>query len=637
MTVRASGAAAPARRYPVGAEIIEGHEGAHLRVWAPARRRVDVVCVDAGGLLESLSPEGDGHFSGTVPRLGAGVRYAFVLDGEARQLPDPASRFQPEGPHGPSQVIDPRRFRWTDRSWRGVGSRHAVVYELHVGTFTPEGTFAAAVSRLDHLRELGVTVIELMPLHEFPGRFGWGYDGVDLWAPSHLYGEPDDLRRFVDEAHGRGLGVILDVVYNHVGPDGNYLEAFSPHYFTCRYPNEWGKALDFDGESAAPVREFFVENAGYWIDEYHLDGLRLDATQSIFDSSPEHVLAAIGRRVRAAAGGRETFVVAENEPQDARLVRAPAEGGYGLDALWNDDFHHAARVALTGDTEAYYTDYAGTPQEIISAVRWGYLYQGQRYRWQKKARGTASLDRPAEAFVLYLENHDQIANSARGARMGGLASPGQVRAMTAVLLLAPGTPMLFQGQEFASSRPFLYFADHADDLGAAVARGRAEFLRQFPSLAAPAAQASLAVPSALSTFAACKLDWSELERHSETLRLHRDLLRLRREDAAFRHQRSDRVAGAVLAAEAFALRYFEPSGDRLLLVNLGTDRRLPILPEPLLAPPAGAAWSIVWSSEDLAYGGRGVAPLESDDGWLLPARSAMVLAPEESPSAPPSM
>jgi maltooligosyltrehalose trehalohydrolase len=627
MTARpGAGAAPPARRYPIGAEVIDGVEGAHLRVWAPARQRVEVVLVDAKGATERLEGEGNGYFSGVVRRLGGGARYAFLLDGEERRFPDPASRYQPDGPHGPSQVVDARRFAWTDQAWRGVGPRHQVIYELHVGTFTSEGTLAAAASRLAYLRDLGVTVIELMPLHEFPGRFGWGYDGVDLWAPSHLYGAPDDLRRFVDAAHGHGLGVILDVVYNHVGPDGNYLKAFASHYFTDRHANEWGEALDFDGERSGPVREFFVENAGYWIDEYHFDGLRLDATQTIIDASPEHVLAAIGRRVRAAARGRETLIVAENEPQEARLVRGAEAGGYGLDALWNDDFHHSARVALTGVTEAYYTDYAGRPQEILSAMRWGYLYQGQRYRWQNKARGTPSLDLRADHFVLFLENHDQVANSARGARLAALASPGRLRAMTAALLLAPATPMLFQGQEFASSRPFLYFADHAGDLGAAVAKGRGELLKQFPSLASAAAQASLRDPAAEETFAACKLDWAELDAHPAALRLHRDLLRLRREDPAFRQQRADRVSGALLSDEAFVLRYFAKGGDRLLLVNLGRDVRLDILPEPLLAAPSESPWTIAWSSEDLAYGGGGVAPLERDDCWLLPAQATLVLA-----------
>jgi maltooligosyltrehalose trehalohydrolase len=623
------------RRFPVGAEVLEG-EGVHVRVWAPARKRIDVVDVDSSGAPARLDPEPGGYFSGLAPRLRAENRYLLRVDGEERMFPDPASRFQPDGPHGPSQVIDARRFPWTDRDWRGTGPREQVIYELHVGTFTAEGTFASAAPHLPRLRELGVTVIELMPLHEFPGRFGWGYDGVNLWAPTHLYGTPDDVRRFVDKAHGEGIGVILDVVYNHVGPDGNYLKVFSPEYFTDRYSNEWGEALNFDGPSSGPVREFFVANAGYWIEEFHFDGLRLDATQSIHDGSRQHVLADIGRRVRAAAGGRETLIVAENEPQESRLVRPEEAGGYGLDALWNDDFHHTAHVALTGSTEAYYTDYAGSPQEIMSAIRWGYLYQGQRYRWQKKARGSASLDLRADHLVTFLENHDQVANSARGARLVDLAAPGRLRAMTAVMLLAPGTPMLFQGQEFGSRRPFLYFADHRRDLAAAVAKGRREFLAQFSSLASSAAQERLLDPSSEATFESCKLEWSDAELRSDVWNLHRDLLRLRRRDDAFRQQRADAVSGAVLGREAFVLRYFCPAGDRLLLVNLGKDLPLEILPEPLLAPPIGCEWTTVWSSEEPAYGGAGTAPLEADEGWRLAASSARVLAPRPAGEAPPT-
>ena len=301
------------------------------------------------------------YFSGLVRGLRAGDRYGFQLDDDGKVYPDPASRFQPEGPHGPSEVVDARGFAWSDRDWRGSGPRGQVIYELHVGAFTEAGTYAAAAERLSDLRLTSASrVIELMPLAEFSGRFGWGYDGVDLWAPTRLYGRPDDLRRFIDTAHGLGLGVILDVVYNHFGPDGNYLARFSADYFTDRYANEWGAALNFDGDNAGPARELFVENAAYWIDEFHLDGLRLDATQQIYDASPEHLISAVARRVREAAGARATFLVAENEPQETKLVRATSRGGYGIDALWNDDFHHSAVVALTGHNEAYLSDYLRT-------------------------------------------------------------------------------------------------------------------------------------------------------------------------------------------------------------------------------------------------------------------------------------
>ena len=321
-----------------------------------------------------------------------------------------------------------------------------------------------------------------MPVADFPGRFGWGYDGVNLFAPTRLYGRPDDFRQFVDQAHANGLAVILDVVYNHIGPDGNYLAAFSDAYFTDRYLNEWGEAINFDGPDAGPSREFFIANAGYWIDEYHLDGLRLDATQQMFDSSPTHILTEIGQRVREMARGRATIISSENEPQETKIVRPVEQGGYGLDALWNDDFHHSAMVALTGRNEAYYTDYHGTPQELISAVKYGYLYQGQHYSWQKQRRGTPALDLAPSVFVSFIQNHDQVANTARGERVHTQTSPGRYRAMTALMLLAPATPMLFQGQEIAASAPFLYFCDHDPELASMVKAGRTEFLRQFPSI-----------------------------------------------------------------------------------------------------------------------------------------------------------
>jgi len=584
---------------------------------------VEVVFEGGGGELE-LTPEADGYFSGSIATVGEGALYRYRLAG-GDAFPDPASRFQPEGPHGPSQVVDPAKFQWTDAEWRGAGRAGQVVYEMHIGTFTQDGTWEAAARELRQLAELGITVIEVMPVAEFPGRFGWGYDGVDLFAPYHGYGGPDDFRRFVDRAHGEGLGVILDVVYNHLGPDGNYLKQFSEHYFTDKYTNDWGQALNF--EDAEPVRELFIANAGFWIAEYHLDGLRLDATQDVKDASAVHVLAAIGRRAREAAGGRPIYITTENEPQDTRLVRPVEEGGYGFDSLWNDDFHHSAMVALTGRIEAYYSDYRGVPQEMISLVKYGYLYQGQRYAWQKKRRGSSSLGLPASAFTNFLQNHDQVANSARGDRVHKLASPGGYRALTALLLLGPGTPLLFQGQEFCASAPFLYFADHNPELAAAVRKGRLEFLSQFPSLALVATQAGIADPESPETFARCKLDLGERETHAEALALHHDLLKLRREDPVFRAQGAGWLDGAVLAREAFALRFFgDTAGDRLLIVNLGMDKDLEPVPEPLLAPLTGSRWEVLWSSEDPKYGGSGAPPPEDDEGrWRLPGQAAVVL------------
>ncbi len=625
------------RRLPVGAEA-QPDGGAHFRVWAPKRTRVRAVLETSASAPVSvaLDAEPHGYFSGSVPEARVGQRYRYQLDDDTTLYPDPVSRFQPDGPHGPSEIVDPAAFRWTDSDWTGAPPTGQVMYELHVGTFTPEGTWDGAIRRLPDLATLGVTCLEIMPVADFPGRFGWGYDGVNLFAPTRLYGQPDDFRRFVDVAHAHGLAVILDVVYNHVGPDGNYLGSFSDGYVTDRYLNEWGEALNFDGPDAGPSREFFIANAGYWIDEYHLDGLRLDATQQIFDSSEPHMLTEIGLKVREMARGRATIITAENERQHTRLVRPIERGGYGLDALWNDDFHHSAMVALTGRNEAYYTDYHGTPQEFISAVKYGYLYQGQRYSWQKARRGAPAFDLEPSAFVTFIQNHDQVANTARGQRVHAQTSPGRFRAMTALLLLAPGTPMLFQGQEFASSAPFFYFCDHVPELAEQVQAGRKEFLTQFPTITefmedAPGSVSRLADPASRDTFERCKLDWSEREQHAEIYQLHRDLLTLRRENPVFGAAQRGSVDGSTLGAEAFVLRFFArddgTAGDRLLIVNLGRDLNPEIVPDPLLAPPDGCAWSVELSTEAARYGGSGTGPVEQDDGWRIPGHAAVVLRP----------
>ena len=593
------------------------------RVWAPARKTVDLVLDSNRARTWRLAPEGDGYFAGEIAGLKAGDRYWLRLDGLTLR-PDPVSRYQPDGPHGPSAIVDPDAFTWSDQAWRGIRRDGQVLYEMHVGTFTAEGTWRAAAEHLPRLADLGITVVEMMPVADFAGTYGWGYDGVDLYAPTRLYGHPDDLRDFVNRAHMAGLGVILDVVYNHVGPDGNYLADFSPDYFTDRYRNDWGQALNFEGPAAA--REFFVENAGYWIDEFHFDGLRLDATQDMHDASEEHVLASMVRRAREAARGRDIYIVAENEPQQTRLVRDPQDGGYGADALWNDDYHHAAVVALTGKRGAYYHDYRGTPQELISCAKYGYLYQGQWYAWQEKRRGTPALDLPPCAFVAYLENHDQVANSAFGTRLHQSTSPSRMRAITALTLLGPATPMLFQGQEFASSAPFLYFADHKPELAASVTQGRREFLSQFPNIHDPEVLAALPPPLDVSTFARCRLDHGERERHRAWYELHRDLLHLRHRDPVLQRAQQERPDGAVLAASAFILRYRGgEDGDRLLVMNLGCDLELRPLPEPLLAPPAGTVWRVLWSSESLGYGGAGTPALRPHEEMRVPGESAVLL------------
>ncbi|HEV8658945.1 MAG TPA: malto-oligosyltrehalose trehalohydrolase [Thermoanaerobaculia bacterium] len=604
------------RRRRVGAELVAG--GVDFRVWAPARLRVSVVLDDGEFVLER---EKSGHFSATIAAARAGTRYRFRLDDEKETYPDPASRYQPDGPHCPSQVIDPQSYRWRNTKWHGVSKKGLVVYEMHVGTFTPDGTFISAIDCLPHIAEIGINLIEVMPVHEFPGRFGWGYDGVDLWAPTRLYGTPDDFRSFVDAAHDLNLGVILDVVYNHFGPDGCYLSKFTPDYFTKKYPNDWGESINFDDENSEGVREFVAENAAYWIDEFHLDGLRLDATQSIVDLSDRHVLQDITERAHSAASGRDIILIAENEEQKVRLVDE-----LGVDAMWNDDWHHSAYVATTGRIEAYYTDYRGNPQEFVSMAKFGFLYQGQRYKWQKKRRGTPSFHLSPEKLVCYLQNHDQVANSAFGERLHRLTAPGVFRAMTALLLLQPQTPMLFQGQEFGSSSPFLYFADHERELAEKVANGRREFLRQFPSI--ESVETQLARPDDVKTFQRSKLKSDERTHNRESIDLHRDLIALRREDRTISQQRSDILEGAVIGDAAFVLRWLTGGDDdRLLVVNLGRDLHLDPAPEPLLAPPIRSEWDILWSSESPRYGGSGIAPLESEENWKVPAHAAVLLGP----------
>ena len=613
------------RRLSAGVEI-QASGIADARVWAPARKSVEVVLEGDRGRAWPLRPEGEGYFSATLDGIKPGDRYRLRLDGTLLR-PDPVSRYQPEGPHGPSEIVDPSAFRWTDAGWRGIERAGQVLYEMHIGTYTPEGTWRAAADELPTLADLGITVIEMMPVADFAGRFGWGYDGVNLYAPTRLYGTPDDLRTFIDRAHALGMGVILDVVYNHVGPDGNSLADFSRDYFTSRYRNDWGEAINF--ETSPPARDFFVENAGYWIEEFHFDGLRLDATQDIRDASSEHVVESMIRRARSAAGARAIYVIAENEPQDTALVRSADEGGLGGDALWNDDYHHTAAVALTGKREAYYLDYRGSAQEFISCAKYGYLYQGQWYQWQKQRRGTPALDVPPQAFVSYLENHDQVANSAFGRRLHQIASPARLRALTALTLLGPATPLLFQGQEFASSAPFLYFADHTAELRGPVSDGRREFLTQFPSVADPEVRAALPSPVDASTFERCKLDLTERERHADWYALHRDLIALRRRDPVLLRAGGTRLDGAVLASEAFLLRMQGGAdGDRLLIVNLGCDLDLRPMPEPLLAPPSGTHWVVHWSSEAPRYGGAGTPPVRPHSRMHIPGEAAILLRSE---------
>ena len=607
--------------YPVGAQIQEG--GVSFRVWANSREKASVLFNKQEYPLHS---EKNGYFQNFVAGARAGDLYSFLLDGEG-PFPDPASRFQPQGPHGPSQIVDPAKFAWTDTAWPGIHLHAQVIYELHIGTFTPEGTWQSAIHQLPELADLGVTCIELMPVCEYQGSFGWGYDGVDLFAPTRNYGSPEDFRSFVDAAHAHKLGVILDVVYNHLGPDGNYLPSFSKHYFTSDHKTDWGDAINYYSKDSAPVREFFSSNAAYWIKEFHLDGLRLDATQNIYDKSARHIIAELTRKAHEAAGIHGIIIVGENEPQDTTLISPPCKGGYGIDALWNDDFHHSATVAATGKRDSYYLDYLGSPQELLSSLKYGFLYQGQWYSWQRQRRGTSTFDTNPAAMIAFLQNHDQIANSAHGQRLHELTTFGRLKALTVITLLGPATPMLFQGQEFASSAPFLFFADHKPELAKFVREGRAEFLAQWRNLAL--GQVKLDEPSSRQTFEKCKLNFDERQKNNHIYALHRDLLALRKSEPVFSRQNRN-FDGAIIGPEAFVVRFFSDDyqHDRLLVVNLGPDLNLSPSPVPLLGHAADTEWTILWSSEDPAYGGNGTAPLDSDLNWTIPGHAAVVLKPD---------
>ena len=467
-----------AGRAIIGAECTPG--GTYLRVWAPARKRVEAVFFSPVETAVELEPQEGGYFSALVPAeiAGHGARYKYRLDGGPETFPDPASHWQPDGPHEASAIVDCRDFQWTDARWRGVQLEGQILYELHVGTFSTEGTYRGVEQRLHHLRDTGITIIELMPVNTFPGKFGWGYDGVQLFAPYAPYGTPDELRHLINKAHEMGIGVILDVVYNHLGPDGNYVAQYADTYFNHGVRTGWGDAINFDSEGSLGVREFVIANARYWIEQFHFDGLRLDATQAIVDNSgspggryERHILEEIRIAVDEGAQGRCTIVVSENENQETRQIRPRHEGGYGLDGAWNDDLHHTLRVALTGHSPAYYVAHEGSAQELVSAARHGFLFQGQSQGAVRGHRGTSTRNLPPWRFVTFMENHDQVANSRTGARLRMLTSPGRYRAATAYLLLGPGTPMLFQGQEFGSTRPFAYFANHHKELSALCVRG----------------------------------------------------------------------------------------------------------------------------------------------------------------------
>lgn len=546
-----------------------------FRVWAPSVTSVDLELVDDVPLKIPLQRDGE-YFHGLIPAV-PGDRYWYWLDGTVR-LPDPASRSQPDGVHGPSQVIDPM-FAWSDSLWQGIALEEYIIYELHVGTFTPQGTFDGVISRLDYLRDLGITAVELMPVAQFPGERNWGYDGVYPFAPQNSYGGPDGLKRLVDACHSRGLAVILDVVYNHLGPEGNYLHSFGP-YFTDRYRTPWGDAVNFDGPGSDPVRHYFVSNALYWINEYHFDALRLDAIHGIYDFSALHILQELAEAVhrQGDALGRRVQVIAESDLNDVRVINPPESGGYGLDAQWNDDFHHALRALLTGERAGYYTDF-GLFSDLVKSLRDGFVLSGGYSSFRRRRHGSSSAHHPPSQFVVFSQNHDHVGNRMRGERPGEHLTVPQLKLAVATVLLSPYVPLLFMGEEYAESAPFPYFVSHGDaELVESVRRGRQEEFAGF------AHQGSPPDPQSEATFLSAKVELEQRHQgdHRTIFDFYRELIRLRKECASLaRLSREDMEIFAFEEEQVLVIIRYADDGPVLSLMNYSDKIR--VINPPLVA------------------------------------------------------
>jgi len=596
-------------------------DGVRFRVWAPTSKGVDVIVYGPSAeRVEPLEREAGGYFSGRVEGIGPGARYRYRLDG-GESYPDPASRSQPEGVHGPSEVVDPSAYRWQDAGWEGRPLEEMVIYELHVGTFTPEGTFAAAADRLPHLLDLGVTAIEVMPIASFPGERNWGYDGVNLFAPATVYGGADGFRRLVDRSHGAGLAVILDVVYNHLGPEGNYLPAVTGGKFlTDRHTTPWGDAINYDGEGSGAVREFAIGNALHWLTEYHVDGLRLDATHAIVDDSTPHLLAELAARVHALPG-RRRIVIAEDERNERRLVLPPEQGGFGLDGVWADDMHHQLRRHLAGDHEGYFARYSGTIADLVTTLRQGWWRTGDQpdstLEEGERSDGTPADGIPPKRFVHCIQNHDQVGNRALGERLNHQLSPSAYRAASMLLLASPYTPLLWMGQEWAAGSPFQYFTDHPEELGRLVTEGRREEFSHFSSFRDPERREQIPDPQAEETFRRSKLAWEERERagHAGILALYRALLEIRSSHAAMRDP--SRTGFRVERAGEGAVLLRRDAGGRSLLfvVNLRGEIRIELGATAVTTPP-GTVWRHVLATEEARFGGNGGWGRMEADGVL---------------------
>jgi maltooligosyltrehalose trehalohydrolase len=517
---------------PFGASLNEDGS-VRFRLWAPKAQRVDLWLEDSSQDSSSieLKKQESGWFELNTNSATVGTRYRFQIDGDIK-VPDPASRFQPSDVHAPSEVIDPQAFDWKDEQWRGRQWEEAVIYELHVGAFTPEGTFRTVSERFDYLRDLGVTAVELMPVADFPGKRNWGYDGVLPFAPDSSYGRPEDLKQLIQTAHEKGLMIFLDVVYNHFGPDGNYLSVYSPQFFTNRHHTPWGDAINFDGPDSRVVRDFFIHNALYWLEEYRIDGLRLDAVHAIADDSEPHILTELAQAVRQKFGDeRFIHLILENADNLARYLHRDAEGKVPLyNAQWNDDIHHAVHVLTTGETDGYYSDYVHDPmRHLCRCLAEGFAYQGEHSEFHDARRGEPSATLPLSAFISFLQNHDQIGNRAFGERITQLAPERAVKAAMEILLLAPSPPLLFMGEEFAATSPFLFFCDFQGELASAVTNGRRNEFSRFAKFNSPKVREKIPNPNAEQTFVQSKLDWSSLARepHNSWLQFYRELLSIR--------------------------------------------------------------------------------------------------------------
>ncbi|MCB1985144.1 MAG: malto-oligosyltrehalose trehalohydrolase [Burkholderiales bacterium] len=522
-------------RMPFGAEVLDG-QGVRFQLWAPAARTVD-VCLTNGSLEKTIPMTAgmDGWFGITTELAQVGTYYRFSINGET-QIPDPASRFQPEDVHGPSEVIDAGSWHWQDAHWQGRPWEEAIIYELHVGSFTPQGNFSGVLEKLDHLVNLGVTAIELMPVADFPGKRDWGYDGTYLFAPDCRYGRPDDLKALIDAAHARNLMVFLDVVYNHFGPEGNYLHQYAPQFFSAKHHTPWGAAINFDDAQSYWVRQFYIHNALYWLTEYHVDGLRLDAVHAIQDDSQPDILTELSQQVQKNfSNGRRIHLVLENDHNAARyLVRDAANRPRFYAAQWNDDIHHSLHVLLSSESGGYYMDYSQNPvHQLGRCLTEGFAYQGDLsvYR-DNQSRGETSGHLPPTAFVSFLQNHDQIGNRAFGERIQSLAKPAQIHAAMAILLLAPSPPLLFMGEEWGCRQPFPFFCDFGPDLANLVIAGRREEFARFPEFSNPADRERIPNPMDAQTFRQAVLNWEDCNHpdHVYWLVLYRKLLALRHRD-----------------------------------------------------------------------------------------------------------